>query len=98
MSRMEEVLSRIENGTTIRSIVRELDMNRSTLLTMIEFMVGEQYLEIVDMQCSCSTSNLCEQCRGADTDQGMAMYTLAPKGLRFISNSVNENVKGNRAP
>ncbi len=87
MSRMEEVLSRIENGTTIRSIVKELDLNRSTLLAMIEFMVDEQYLEQVDMQCSCSTSNLCEQCqcRGADTDHGTAMYALTPKGLRFIS-------------
>ena len=87
MSRMEEVLSRIENGTTIRSIVKELAMNRSTLLAMIEFMVDEQYLEQVDMHCSCSTSNLCEQCQcsGADTDHGMAMYTLTSKGLRFIS-------------
>ena len=87
MSRMEEVLSRIENGTTIHSIVRELAMNRHTLLAMIEFMVDEQYLEQVDMHCSCSTSNLCEQCqyRGADTDYGVAMYTLTPKGLRFIS-------------
>ena len=87
MSRMEEVLSRIENGTTIDTIVRELDMNRSTLLAMIEFMVDEQYLEQVDLQCSCSTSNLCEQCqcRGADTDHGMAMYALTSKGLQFIS-------------
>ena len=87
MSRMGEVLSRIENGTTIHSIVRELDMNRSTLLAMIEFMVDEQYLEQVDMQCSCSTSNLCErcQCRGADTSHGMAVYALTSKGLRFIS-------------
>ncbi len=86
MSRMEEVLSRIENGTTIRSIVRELDMNRSTLLAMIEFMVDEQYLERVDLQC-CSSSNLCEQCqcRGADIGHGMAMYALTSKGLRFIS-------------
>ncbi len=98
MSRMKEVLSRIKNGTTIDTIVGDLDMNRSTLLAMIEFMVDEQYLEIVDMQCSCSTSNLCEQCRGADTDHGTAMYALTPKGLRFISNSVNENVKGDRAP
>ena len=41
---MGEVLSRIENGTTIRSTVRELAMNRSTLLAMIEFMLDEQYL------------------------------------------------------
>jgi hypothetical protein len=87
MSRMGEVLSRIENGTTIRSIVRELDMNRSRLLAMIEFLVDGQYLEMVDMQCSCSTSNLCEQCqcRGADIGHGMAMYALTLKGLRFIS-------------
>ncbi len=87
MSRMEEVLSRIENGTTIRSIVKELAMNRHTLLAMIEFLVDEQYLEMVDMQCSCSTSNLCEQCqcRGADIGHEMAMYVLTSKGLRFIS-------------
>ncbi len=73
---MEEVLSRIENGTTIRSIVKELDINKSTLLAMIEFLVDEQYLEMVDMQCSCSTSNLCEQrqCRGADSSHRTAMY------------------------
>ena len=87
MSRMEEVLSRIENGTTIDTIVKELAMNRSTLLAMIEFLVDEQYLERVDMQCSCSTSNLCEQCQcsSADTDHGMAMYALTSKGLQFIS-------------
>ncbi|MEA1870080.1 MAG: hypothetical protein U9N09_08075 [Euryarchaeota archaeon] len=87
MSRMGEVLSRIENGTTIRSIVRELAMNRHTLLAMIEFMVDEQYPEQVDMHCSCSTSNLCDrcQCRGADTGHGMAMYVLTSKGIRFIS-------------
>ncbi len=87
MSKMKEVLSRIKNGTTIDTITRELDMNRSTLLAMIEFMVGEQYLEQVDMHCSCSTSNLCEQCqcRGADTDHRMAMYALTSKGLQFIS-------------
>ncbi|KAF5415036.1 MAG: hypothetical protein C5S49_06295 [Candidatus Methanogaster sp.] len=87
MSRMEEVLSRIKNGTTTDTIARELDMNRSTLLAMIEFMVDEQYLEQVGMHSSCSTSNLCEQCqyRGADTDQGAVMYTLTTKGLRFIS-------------
>ena len=80
MSRMGEVLSRIENGTTIHSIVRELDINRSTLLAMIEFMVGEGYLEHVGMQCSCSTSNLCEQCRGTDIGSEMAVYALTPKG------------------
>jgi len=87
MSKMKEVLSRINNGTTIDVIVTELDMNRSTLLAMIEFMVDELYLEQVGMHSSCSTSNLCEQCqyRGADTDQGAAMYTLTTKGLRFIS-------------
>ncbi len=87
MSRMEAVLSSINNGTTIRSIAKELDMNRSTLLAMTEFMVDEQYLEQVDLHSSCSTSNLCEQCQycGADADHGTVMYTVTPKGLRFIS-------------
>ncbi len=87
MSKMDEVLSRIKNGTTIRSIARELSMNRSTLLAMIKFLVDEQYLEQVAMQCSCSTSNLCEQCqcRGADISHGMVMYVLTSKGLRSIS-------------
>ncbi len=87
MSRMDEGLSRIENGTTIDTIVKELDLNRSTLLAMIEFLVDEQYLEMIDMQCSCSTSNLCEQCqcRGADNSHGMAMYVLTSKGLQSLS-------------
>ncbi len=84
MSRMEEVLSRIENGNTIDTIARDLDMNRSTLLAMIEFLVDEQYLEGVGVGCSCATSRLCEQCRGTNAGPEMAMYTLTVKGMGTI--------------
>ena len=81
---MEEVLSRIENGNTIDTIARELDMNKSTLLAMVEFLVDEGYLERVEMRCSCSTRDLCEQCRGTDTGSEMAVYALTPKGAGMV--------------
>ena len=84
MSRMGEVLSRIENGTTLDMIARDLDMNRSTLLAMIEFLVDEGYLEGVGVGCSCSTSRLCEQCRGTNTGHEMAVYTLTGKGMGMV--------------
>ena len=86
MSRIKEVLSRIENGTTIDTIARELDMNRSTLLAMIDFLVDEAYLADVGagVGCSCSTSRLCEQCRGTNAGPGMAMYTLTEKGMGMV--------------
>ncbi|MEA1907467.1 MAG: FeoC-like transcriptional regulator [Euryarchaeota archaeon] len=81
---MEEVLSRIKNGTTIDTIARELDMNKSTLLAMIEFLVDEGYLESVGVGCSCATSRLCEQCRGTNAGPEMAMYTLTGKGMDMV--------------
>jgi len=81
---MEEILSRIKGGNTIDTIARDLDMNRSTLMAMIEFLVDEGYLERVDMGCACSTSNLCEQCRGTDTGPDMVVYTLTPKGEGMV--------------
>lgn len=84
MSRMEEVLSRIKNGTTIDTIASDLDMNRSTLLAMIDFLVDEGYLEGVGAGCSCATSRLCEQCRGTNTGPEMAMYTLTGKGMGMV--------------
>jgi len=82
VSRIKEVLSRIKNGTTIDTIARELDMNRSTLLAMIDFLVDEGYLAGAGR--SCSTSRLCEQCRGANVGPEMAMYTLTGKGMGMI--------------
>jgi len=84
MSRMEEVLSRIGNGNTIDTIARDLDMNRSTLLAMIEFLVDEAYLAGTGVGCSRSTSRLCEQCRGTNTGPEMAMYTLTRKGMDIV--------------
>nr|QNO41248.1 hypothetical protein APGBGGHG_00031 [Methanosarcinales archaeon ANME-2c ERB4]QNO41675.1 hypothetical protein DEHNNBFE_00031 [Methanosarcinales archaeon ANME-2c ERB4]QNO48382.1 hypothetical protein DIKIFDFJ_00009 [Methanosarcinales archaeon ANME-2c ERB4] len=81
---MEEVLSRIENGTTIDMIARELDMNKSTLLAMVDFLVDEGYLEVVGAGCSCATSRLCEQCRGTNAGPEMAMYMLTVKGIGMI--------------
>ncbi len=81
---MEEVLSRIKNGTTIDTIARDLDMNRSTLLAMIEFLVDEGYLEGVGAGCSGSTSRLCELCRGTNAGPEMAVYTLTGKGMGMI--------------
>ena len=56
MYRMKELLSKIEEGSTIDDLADELNMNKSTVLAMIEFMLDEGYLEVVKVHCGCSMS------------------------------------------
>lgn len=75
---MKKVLSRIKNGDTIDTLARELGMNRSTLLAMIDFMVDEGYLEMVDMRCVCSGSPV-PTCSAGCHDSAK-IYMLTSKG------------------
>ncbi len=86
MTVMKKVLSGAVKGGTIDALARELDMNRSTLLAMIDFLASAGYLEITGLQCSCQTSsNLCEKCCGPKSGSQTKMYALTLKGEQFIS-------------
>jgi hypothetical protein len=85
MTVMKKVLSGAVKGGTIDELARELDMNRSTLLAMIDFLANAGYLEITGLQCSCQASNLCEKCCGSKNDSQTKMYGLTLKGEQFLS-------------
>lgn len=82
---MKELLSKIEDGSTIDDLADDLNMNRSTVIAMIEFMIDEGYLEVVKMHCGCSMppGSGCE----CDTvcDSGMKIYALTEMGRNLAS-------------
>jgi len=85
MGMMKNVLSGIVKGGTMGALAKELDMNISTLMAMIDFMVDAKYLEIIGLQCSCHASNLCENHCGFEGGSQTKMYALTLKGEQFLS-------------
>lgn len=82
---MKKVLSGTVKGGTIDALARDLDMNRSTLMVMIDFLENAGYLEITGLQCSFQASNLCEKCCGPKSGSQTKMYALTLKGKQFLS-------------
>ncbi|MCD4842631.1 MAG: hypothetical protein K8R08_11640 [Methanosarcinales archaeon] len=85
MTVIKKVLSGTVKGGTIDALARELDMNKSTLQAMIEFLENTGYLEITDLHCSFQDSNLCVKCCGPESGSQTKMYALTLKGEQFIS-------------
>ncbi len=85
MSVMKKVLSGTVKGGTIDALARELDMNMSTLLAMIDFLASGGYLEVTGLQCSCQASNLCENHCVSQCGSQTKMYALTMKGEQFLS-------------
>ncbi|MGP8322261.1 MAG: hypothetical protein ACT6FE_08115 [Methanosarcinaceae archaeon] len=85
MTVMKKVLSGTVKGGTIDTLAKELDINMSTLLAMIDFLANAGYLEITCLQCSCQASKLCEN--HCDLEGGLQtnMYALTIKGEQFLS-------------
>ena len=85
LTRIKEVLSGIRDGSTIDTLARELDMNRFTLLAMVEFLVDTGYLEIVEMRSTCSGcfGSNCSLENACNSE--LKVYALTSKGERFIS-------------
>ena len=81
MNVIEKVLSGIKQGNTIDNLARELDMNISTLLAMIDSLVDEKHLEILKIHCSCSGLD----CGEKDCNSGTRLYSITSKGLQIIS-------------
>ncbi|MBW2596618.1 MAG: hypothetical protein JRC93_11730 [Deltaproteobacteria bacterium] len=85
MTAIKKVLSEVVKGGTIDALARQLDMNMSTLLAMIDFLADAGYLEMTGLQCSCQASNLCEKCCGSKSGSQTKMYALTMKGEQFLS-------------
>ena len=85
MTVMKNVLSGTVKGGTIDGLAKELDINISTLLAMIDFLSDAGYLEITGLQCSCQASNLCENHCGLEGGSQTKMYALTIKGEQFLS-------------
>ena len=85
MAAMKKVLSGVVKGGTIDALAKEMDMNISTLLAMIDFLASAGYLEIIGCNTSCQTSNLCEKCCGPKSGSQTKMYALTMKGEQFLS-------------
>jgi hypothetical protein len=79
--KLKKILSAVEKGKTIDKLTECLEMNRSTLLAIIEFMIGEGYLEKINAQCSaCPFSSNCSV-----KDEGVKMYALTRRGKEFLN-------------
>ncbi len=82
MTAMKHVLSEISNGNTVNTLAREMDVNTSTLLALIDFLVHEGYLEQVSMNnCTCCGSN----CHDGSCKPETKIYAITSKGVRYIT-------------
>ncbi|MEA3293922.1 MAG: hypothetical protein U9P81_02950 [Euryarchaeota archaeon] len=82
MNAMKHVLSEIRNGNTVNTLAREMDVNTSTLLALIEFLVHEEYLEQVNMNsCTGCGSN----CHDGSCKPETKIYAITSKGVRYIT-------------
>ncbi|ADI74139.1 hypothetical protein Metev_1274 [Methanohalobium evestigatum Z-7303] len=85
MSKMKQVLSQFTNrntsSMTMDMLAKELDLNKSTLLAITEFMEHEGYIETTKTQSFCSSCSGCSKC-GSETK----MYRLTLKGKNFVNN------------
>ena len=81
MTAMKHVLSGIRNGNTVNTLAREMDVNTSTLLALIDFLVLEGYMEETSMNnCTCCGSN----CHAGSCESETKVYALTSKGLQYI--------------
>ncbi|MFP4655784.1 MAG: FeoC-like transcriptional regulator [Methanohalobium sp.] len=82
MSKMKQVLSEFVNRNTssmdMDTIARELDLNKSTLMAITEFLEREGYIETTETQFSCSN---CSSCSSCNSDTKMYRLTLKGKNL-----------------
>ena len=82
MTAMKHFLSEIRNGNTVNTLAREMDVNTSTLLALIDFLVHEGYLEQVSMN-SCTSCG--SNCHDRSCKPGTKIYALTSKGVQYIT-------------
>ncbi|NQS89096.1 hypothetical protein HQ584_04840 [Patescibacteria group bacterium] len=94
MTTMREVLSRIGKRNTINNLAEELNMRKSTLRAMIEFMVNRGYLGEIGAHHSCFSCLLNPKC-SAKYD-GLKIYTLTSRGMEYIKREELRGLKSGK--
>jgi len=87
MTTMGKILSRIGKRNTIDNLAEELNMRKSTLRAMIEFMVNRGYLGEIGAHHNCFSCLLNPKC--STKYDGLKMYTLTSKGIKYITSEGN---------
>ena len=85
MASVKEILSKVSEGRTVTTIVKELDIRESTLRAMIDFMVEKGYLGEFEGGGGCAGCSLKGRCSvPAPGEQRLKMYALTNKGREYI--------------
>ena len=87
MTATEKILLRIggRGGGTIDNLAKELDMRKSTVQAMIEFMVHAGYLKEFSCGDGCAGCFMYKKCNiSASEGVKMRMYVLTEKGMECI--------------
>lgn len=84
---IERVLRKMKEGGTIDTLAKALDMRKSTVQAMIEFMIRDGYLKEIEI--GCGNSSECGGCPlkcEASPVEGMKMkmYVVTEKGMERI--------------
>jgi hypothetical protein len=80
--KLMKILSGIRGVNTIDSLAEELDMRKSTVQAMVDFMLHAGYIE----ETTCG--NLCSACPmncGSPPPSGMKMYVVTEKGRSILN-------------
>jgi hypothetical protein len=89
-----ELLHRIENGGTLDELANELDMRKSILVAIIEFLLRAGYLCEVcpGKRCvECSMSKICSVPVPGGGKGWVRMYVLTEKGMAYYIEGAKED-------
>jgi hypothetical protein len=77
-----KLLSAIKRVNTIDSLAKELNMRKSTVQAMVDFMLHAGYIEELTCGNRCSA---CPMNCGTQLPSGMKMYVLTEKGMSILN-------------
>ncbi|MCW3134101.1 MAG: FeoC-like transcriptional regulator [Methanophagales archaeon] len=103
MATTEEILRRIEKGGTLDELAAELDIRKSALVAMIEFMVRAGYLKEIGLGGGqgCGGCPMSGTCRVPVPGSGrgwVRLYMLTEKGMEYIKNKKYSREEQNYEP
>ena len=87
MTTTNDILGRIEKGSTLDELAKVLDMSKSLLVARIEFLARAGYLSELRSGNGCGGCANCKSCgvpMPGGGDKGMKMYLLTEKGMEQI--------------
>ena len=94
MSRYQQVLGLISQGTPIPQIVERLNIREDAVLAMVESMVRSGHLQ--DLDCAGGACSACPMSEGCPVPQdGPSQYFVTEDGLALLTET--ENTDGTNA-